>query len=254
MSTVANPSPLRAVTDTDAPARPLPNTGNALLKALPAEDRAAILEASHAFEFALGDTLCESGGRPEAMEFIEAGVISAIVEMQNGQIVESYMIGREGATHSTLRFGEPCYARLVVQVAGHGRRIEAGRIRALAAERPAIADALGAYAHRLLSELEQSTACNALHRAEARFAKWLLRCHDRIDGDTLRLTQEFLAGMLGAQRTTVNEAAQNLQNDGALRYSRGVLQIIDRPVLERAACECYGAHRRTLDDFIRATG
>ncbi|NBW07353.1 MAG: helix-turn-helix domain-containing protein [Caulobacteraceae bacterium] len=100
------------------------------------------------------------------------------------------------------------------------------------------------YASGLQAELEQSGACNALHRADQRFAKWLLRCHDRIDGNTLHLTQEYLGSMLGAQRTTVNEAAQTLQKAGAITYSRGRITIVDRAALERLACECYNAHTR----------
>ena len=88
-------------------------------------------------------------------------------------------------------------------------------------------------------ELEQSTACNALHRAEQRFAKWLLRCHDRVRDQVLHLTQEYLASMLGSQRTTLNEAAQGLQRAGAISYSRGKITILDREALERVACECY---------------
>jgi len=90
-------------------------------------------------------------------------------------------------------------------------------------------------------ELEQSAACNALHRAEQRFARWLLRSHDRIGDDVMRLTQEALASILGAQRTTVNDAAQALQRAGAIAYSRARLRIVDRAVPERAACECFRA-------------
>ena len=92
-------------------------------------------------------------------------------------------------------------------------------------------------------------ACNALHRADQRFAKWLLRCHDRLDGDTLHLTQEYLASLLGSQRTTVNEAAQGLQKAGAITYSRGRVTIIDRAALERAACECYHHGQRDSIDI-----
>jgi CRP-like cAMP-binding protein len=142
------------------------------------------------------------------------------------------------------------YARLAAQSPGSAHRIEIGRLRALADERPAIRDALTAYAARLISELEQSVACNALHRADQRFAKWLLRCHDRVEGDMLQLTQESLASMLGAQRTTVNEAAQQLQRQGAIRYSRGRISVQDRAALVKAACECYGHHAHVLDQPV----
>lgn len=228
--------------------------GNQILNSLPNADRSAILEISHGFELEAGETLCESGRRPHCMEFVESGVVSAVVVMQNGQTVESYMIGREGVTHPTMRFEDPCYARLVAQISGRGRRVNARRMKALAADRPAISSALAVYAQRLLGELEQSTGCNALHRTEERFAKWILRCHDRVDGDSLNLTQEFLAAMLGAQRTTVNEAAQRLQMDGAIRYSRGVIRVLDRTLVEQAACECYRARRHSLDDLMRDCG
>ncbi|MFC5344194.1 Crp/Fnr family transcriptional regulator [Brevundimonas staleyi] len=221
--------------------------GNFLIDSLPPEDRAALLEIARPFEFAVGHVFCEHGDGISSVEFLERGVISAVFSMQDGRGVEAYMVGREGATHP-MAFEVPgvCSARLVGQLAGAGQRVDMTKLRALAIERPAIRDALVGYAARLLGELEQSTACNALHKAEQRFAKWLLRCHDRADGDTLGLTQEFLANMLGAQRTTVNEAAQHLQKSGAIRYMRGSIKVLDRDALERASCECYAAHYETL--------
>ena len=131
------------------------------------------------------------------------------------------------------------HTRSVAQVAGTARRVDAAKFRALSAQRPGVRDAVADYMARLQGELEQSAACNALHHAGQRFAKWLLRCHDRVEGDTLNLTQEYLASMLGSQRTTVNEAAQGLQKAGAIAYSRGRITVLDRAALERAACECY---------------
>ncbi len=139
----------------------------------------------------------------------------------------------------------------MAQSDGYGRRVEIGRLRQLADHSEALREAVAAYAVRLTGELEQSSACNALHRAEQRFAKWLLRCHDRVEGDVLKLTQEYLASMLGSQRTTVNEAAQTLQRAGAIRYSRGRVTILDRVALERAACECYGVQCGILEAGIR---
>jgi CRP-like cAMP-binding protein len=121
-------------------------------------------------------------------------------------------------------------------------------------ERPGLRAAVADYVIAVQNELEQSAACNALHRSDQRFAKWLLRCHDRVEGDTLQLTQEYLASMLGSQRTTVNEAAQSLQKAGAITYSRGRVTITDRATLERVACECYraGAVTQTPDNLVLA--
>ena len=141
------------------------------------------------------------------------------------------------------------YSRLVGQSTGETRRIEVGRLRAICDDRPALKTMIALYSSGLQGELEQSGACNALHRADQRFSKWLLRCHDRLDGDTLHLTQEYLASLLGSQRTTVNEAAQGLQKAGAISYSRGRVTILDRAALERAACECYTNGRRSSLDI-----
>jgi CRP-like cAMP-binding protein len=226
-------------------------SGNVLLNALPAADRAALLAQAQTFEFPTGHVFCETGDWPTHVVFPETGVISIVALMADGRSVEVSMIGQEGATHPlAMDAAASSYARLVAQSPGSAQRIEISRLRALTDERPAIRDALTAYAARLISELEQSVACNALHRADQRFAKWLLRCHDRVEGDVLNLTQEYLASMLGSQRTTVNEAAQQLQRQGAIRYSRGRISVQDRAALVKAACECYGHHARVLDQPV----
>jgi CRP-like cAMP-binding protein len=102
----------------------------------------------------------------------------------------------------------------------------------------------------LFAHSAQSVACNALHSVEQRFCRWLLSCHDRIDLDTVSLTQEFLADMLGVQRTTVTAVARSLQAKGMIRYRRGIVDILDRPGLEAISCECYDAVRRMYDRLI----
>src|SRR5690606_10632978 len=94
----------------------------------------------------------------------------------------------------------------------------------------------------------QHAACNALHPARPRVARWLLAASDVSPGEPVHLTQEELAGLLGAQRTTVNEAANQLKEAGAIRYARGVVRILDRPMLERLACECYAMERRRIEE------
>lgn len=221
---------------------------NALIAALTPEDRAVLMEASTPFDFAMGHVFCESGDEVCAVEFVDRGIISAVASLADGRTIETFMVGREGCTQPMASDAVTrCYSRLVAQIGGSGRRIDAPRLRALVDAHPGIRDVMAAYAVRLMGELEQSVACNALHRAEQRFAKWLLRCHDRIESDQMFLTQEFLASMLGSQRTTVNEAAQQLQRAGAVRYSRGKIVVLDRTALERASCECYGVHRATQD-------
>ena len=115
------------------------------------------------------------------------GSISLTID---GRTVEVFMVGREGITHPAASAAPVrTYSRHAAQADGEAWKIEVGRLRQLCRERPAIQSTILSYASTLQSELEQSAACNALHRAEQRFAKWLLRCHDRIDGDTLNLGQ-----------------------------------------------------------------
>jgi CRP-like cAMP-binding protein len=216
--------------------------GNRLIEALDPDDRAALLAAATLVEFAAGHVFHEPGDPIDHIHFIERGIVSAVAVLQDGRTVETVMVGCEGVAGAVASLlARRASTRNVAQMAGAARRIEAVRLRALMAERPALRAVVATYLASLQAELEQSSACNALHRADQRFAKWLLRCHDRVGGGAFNLTQEDLASMLGSQRTTVNEAAQSLQKSGAIAYSRGRITVMDRAGLERAACECYGA-------------
>lgn len=219
-------------------------SSNRLLDRLPPQDQAALLSEAVPFPFATGHVFSEPGDPIAHVHFVRSGIVSAVAAMEDGRTVETFMIGPEGVT-DVWAAAAPLrgVSRLVAQTGGESWRIEVGRLRAVMEARSAVRQVMTEYGARLQSELEQSIACNALHRAEQRFAKWLLRCHDRLEGDTLNLTQEYLASMLGSQRTTVNEAAQALQRAGAIVYSRGKITITSRAALERAACECYGGRR-----------
>ena len=96
-----------------------------------------------------------------------------------------------------------------------------------------------AYNEVLLAQVQQTAACNALHKMEARLARWLLQTRDRTQSDTLPLTQELLSEMLGVQRTTVNLVVKQLEHAGVILHRRGRIEIADRKGLEAAACECY---------------
>jgi len=225
---------------------------NVLVEKLSPQDREALISASSAFDFKVGHVFLEAGDLVEYVHFVTSGIISAVAAMEDGRTVEVFMVGREGVTHPSATGTDVIhtYSRHAAQADGHSRRIEVSRLRDLSLYRPGLRAVVADYASGLQAELEQSGACNALHRADQRFAKWLLRCHDRIEDDTLHLTQEYLGSMLGSQRTTVNEAAQTLQKAGAIVYSRGRIRITDRAALERVACECYNA--RALEPAHRS--
>lgn len=215
---------------------------NRFLDGLPDEDRAAVLTLCTRRNMTVDDQFYAPDEPIRQVFFVLDGIISAVGEMSDGRSVEVFMIGREGAVGAEAALIPARSAtRVTCQAEGSCLAADAARLRDLAAERPALRNALLHFQTGLQHELERSAACHALHRADQKLAKWLLRCHDRVDGDVLRLTQEYLASMLGSQRTTVNEGAQALVDAGAIRYARGRITVTDRDALERAACECYRA-------------
>ncbi|MGZ9098353.1 MAG: Crp/Fnr family transcriptional regulator [Brevundimonas sp.] len=221
---------------------------NLWLSRLSQEDRSAISEHLWPKDLSSGQILFDQGEWLSTIYFVDEGIISSVIPLSDGRSVEAYMVGNEGMTGTEASFlPARSINRLLVQSAGRARGIETSKFQQIVAASPTIRQALADYQWGLKAELEQTTACNAVHTAEPRFAKWLLRCHDRTEGDVLHLTQEFLAQMLGTQRSTVNDAAQSLQTKGAIRYMRGKITVGDRAALEAAACECYSPVMATRD-------
>jgi CRP-like cAMP-binding protein len=218
--------------------------GNQLLQRLAPEDRAALEPHLVPVSFEAGEVLFEPEQPLTHLYFVHTGAISVVVVLESGVTVEALFVGREGMIGCFAAFSPArSVSRIITQVAGTAARLEVGRARALVAERPAFAAMLDNHRNHVMTELLQATACNAVHRVGQRLAKWLLRCRDRVDTDVLPLTQDLLSQMLGVQRTTVTQAAGELQRAGLIDYRRGRLQVLDRAGLERAACECYGVVR-----------
>jgi CRP-like cAMP-binding protein len=113
-----------------------------------------------------------------------------------------------------------------------------------------VRDLFVSYSETLLSQIQQTVACNAMHTTEERMCRWLLMMHDRAEGEALPYTHEFLSHMLGANRKSVTLAAQSLQTAGLISYHRGKIQVLDRPGLEKATCECYAIVRERFDAFL----
>jgi CRP-like cAMP-binding protein len=161
--------------------------------------------------------------------------------MEDGAIVEVGTIGNEGFVGLPLSLGgraEP--HQCVCQVPGESLRMPAAAFVAELSSNVALRQVVNLYTQAYYTQVTQSTACNRLHPVEMRLARWLLMTHDRLDGDILNLTQEFIADMLGVRRASVSIVAAVLQQAGIIRYRRGVVQILNREALEEASCECYG--------------
>jgi CRP-like cAMP-binding protein len=124
-----------------------------------------------------------------------------------------------------------------------GSQIAAAPFRKAVQQSNELRDLIVKYNEVLLAQVQTTAACNAVHHVEARLSRWILQTRDRADSDRVPLTQEFLSEMLGVRRTSVSEVASKLQNAGLIRYSRGLIEIVDRPALERRFCECYASIR-----------
>ena len=218
---------------------------NRLLAALPPADFSLLAPHLSPQELEKGRHLYDPGDAIEVVYFPHDCVISLMTLMENGAAIESATIGREGALGLMAAVApRVSLARAIVQAPGGASRISASALHDACDRSPALRDLIDRHTEALFGHAIQSVACNALHGVEARFCRWLLSCRDRIDSDTINLTQEFLADMLGVQRTTVTAVAGALQAKGLIRYRRGVVDILDRPGLIALTCECYGAVRR----------
>ena len=224
---------------------------NLLLAALPAADHGLLTPHLAQVELERGKLLYDPGDRIDTVYFPQDGVISLMTLMENGAAIESATIGREGALGLSAAVSpRASLVRAIVQTPCRSLRISAGPLHEAWEKSPHVRELVDRHGEALFGHAIQSVACNALHSVEARFCRWLLTCHDRISNNTVALTQEFLADMLGVQRTTVTAVARSLQDKGAIRYRRGVVDIVDRGVLAALSCECYAAVRRTYERLL----
>jgi len=213
---------------------------NRLLAALPPPDFALLAPHLEDVNFDQGVVLQEAGAGIEQVYFPLNGMISLLAVMRDGSGVETATIGREGAVGVMAGFGSGRSAgRGVMQVAGAVSQIAAGRFRTALESSAALRDLVVRYNDVQMALVQQTAGCNALHHVEKRFCRWLLQTRDRCECDEIPLTQEFLAEMLGVQRTSVTPIARNLQAAGLIKYRRGRIEIIDREGLESKSCECY---------------
>ncbi len=183
--------------------------------------------------------------------FIETGVGSLVNTMANGQAAEVGTIGNEGLVGLPLLFGDhQAPTSVYVQVPGAGLRLAAGLFKEELAQSASMRTVMLRYAHAFFNQVAQSAACNHFHSLEQRCCRWLLMTRDRMPSDEFLLTQEFLAMMLGVQRTGVTAAAGALQRAGLINYKRGNVTIIDRRGLIRRSCECYGVSKKEFDRLL----
>jgi CRP-like cAMP-binding protein len=224
-----------------------PAGDNSLLAILSPGDFAQIcMDLEHVL-FRVHDVLNEPGEEIKYVYFPTAGCVSMVQVTPDGT-VEVGTVGFEGMVGIPLLLhGTSAPTRALVQVEGEGYRMTSAAFRRTIAMSDSIYRILLRFTLAFFNQVAQSVACNRLHSLEARCARWLLITHDRVDGDSFKLTQEFLSFMLGVHRPAVTLAAGVLQKAGYIHYSRGKITITDRPGLEGASCSCYHA---TRDDYL----
>jgi CRP-like cAMP-binding protein len=213
---------------------------NRLLASLSEEASKAITSRCVAVPLSLSTPLYAPLEFPKHVFFITSGIASVVAEMVDGGTSEVEIVGREGVVGSLHMLGTaPVQTRCFIQMAGTGLRMEASELKGLFNSHNEIRARVLELVQTQVLTVSQLSACNRLHEAEARLARWLLMAQDRTGSDLLKLTQEFLAQMLGTQRTTVSISAGVLQRIGLIQYRHGQVRILNREGLTAAACDCY---------------
>lgn len=212
---------------------------NIVLRSLPAGDLAATLEHLEARQFRLGTLLSDPGDPIVDLVFPIGMVASVVAESEDGLSVEVATIGNDGLVGADhfLEIGVATH-RVICQIEGSAL---VGRTQDLSGIDPdsSLARLSRRFVHTVLTQASQGVLCNRIHPLEQRAARWLLTVRDRVDGPKFRLTHEFFATMLGTHRPSVSVAAGILQQAGLIRYTRGIIEIIDRDGLLGASCPCY---------------
>ena len=214
---------------------------NKLLLALPKNERAMLFPALAFLPLPVGTKLSEKGASIKFGYFLNDGLASVLNVMQSEKSIEVGLSGNEGFLGLPLTVGfTTSPAQVVMQIAGSGFRINAAELGPLLRMCPNLAMGLARFSHEMGFQAAQVAACNRLHEMDQRLARWLLMSQDRLDGNVVPLTQDYLSHMLGTRRASVTVAAGMLQKAGLITYKRGAVTIEDRNRLEKASCECYG--------------
>ena len=218
------------------------NSPNHFLASLSNNDRGLVSPHLKPLDLPLHTVFFKAEGTIERVYFPHSGIVSLVVGLSSGQFVEAGVLGCNGVIGAGAALdGQIAFNTAISQAAGAGSVMDAAVLKRLARENESIRIALVRQEHVLAAQTQQVAACNALHELEERMSRWLLQSRDLLDSDTLPLTQEFLAQMLGVQRSSVTLVAGRLQEAGLINYRRGRIHVLDVEGLQDSCCECYGA-------------
>ena len=226
---------------------------NRLLASLPSEVLAGMLPKLNSVVLTLRQPIYNPDSPIEAVYFPESGMFSLVSNLADGMQAEVGIIGFEGMLGVSLLSGiDTPFTESLVQMPGTALRMTVRDFQHELGANAAFRTLLLRYNEALHAQIMQTAACNGRHGLEQRLARWLLMALDRADGKELPLTQEFMAMMLGVHRPSITITAGILQRAGLIHYSGGRVTVIDRPSLEAACCECYGAVQRRFATLLGA--
>ncbi len=224
---------------------------NQLLAALPEPEWQRWQPELERVPMALGQVLYESGRAMSHAWFPTTAIVSLLYVMENGASAEIAVVGNEGIVGVSLFMGGGSTpSRGVVQSAGEGYRLRSNVMRAEFERAGPAMHLLLRYTQALITQMAQTAVCNRHHTLHQQLCRWLLLSLDRLEVNELVMTQELIANMLGVRREGVTEAALELQRLGLIRYARGHIKVLDRPGLERRACECYAVVKKEYDRLL----
>jgi CRP-like cAMP-binding protein len=207
------------------------------LLALSSRNLKQLLPELEHISFQRGQVLMDADSSLNHIFFPDTGVVSVVAVYANGSIIEMATIGREAKRSSS---------RLLVQIPGSAAKVSRAAFTRAVESMPSFRSLMYAYVHAFLEQILVSCACNGAHSLKERLARWLLMMRDRGDDDTLRITQDLLAEMLGVERPTITNAARELERAGLIARGRRQVTILDRQGLTKASCECYQLVRMRL--------
>jgi len=228
-----------------------PRPANRILTALPHEEFELLRPKLRDISFKIGDRVYLPEQELEYLYFVNQGIISWLATIENGNTVEAGVIGPEGiagvsiilGAHSTPNEG-------LAQSDVLASRIGAADIVTEFRRNGKLAQLMLRFVHSMFTQVAQTAACNRLHTLDQRLARWLLMTQDRIGGNRITLTQEFLSRMLGVRRAGVSVAANSLREQKLIDYHRGDVFVSDRTGLEGISCECYRIVKQEYDDYL----
>lgn len=217
---------------------------NRLLEALPEAERALLMQDKVILALPRRTMLFEPQVKPPYGYLLTSGMASVVTQMEDGVSAEVSILGYEGLVGGIHLLGPSCVpTTCFMQLDGAGYRVPMSRLQHLFDTNEVVRERVLQSVQEQANMVSQIAGCNRLHEAEERLARWLLMAQDRTGNEVLNLTQEFMADLLGARRTTVTVVAGALQRSGLIEYHRGSVRILDREKLEATACSCYAIVR-----------